>query len=72
MLPNFRARRCSLSIPLVLLSATAFSGGNDSAAFRALSLCPSTLAVGKSCLITLTFLASGIAGTSDRLRDYQR
>jgi hypothetical protein len=41
------------------LSKVQILGGNDPAAFSALSLCPSTIAVGKSCLITLTFLASG-------------
>jgi hypothetical protein len=42
----------SLSITKVQIA-----GGNDSQAFAALSLCPATLGVGKSCLITLTFLA---------------
>jgi Bacterial Ig-like domain (group 3)/FG-GAP-like repeat/Abnormal spindle-like microcephaly-assoc'd, ASPM-SPD-2-Hydin len=40
------------------ISKVQISGGNDSAAFSALNLCPATLAVGKSCLITLTFVAS--------------
>jgi hypothetical protein len=40
------------------ISKVQISGGNDSQAFSALSLCPASLAVGKSCLITLTFVAS--------------
>jgi trimeric autotransporter adhesin len=43
----------------VSIANVQISGGNDSAAFKVLSLCPSVLAAGKSCQLIVTLLPTG-------------